>query len=83
MAALNRYIFQKIWLPVHQPILCTKDAGGLFKKVLWSCLLLIDLSGSLKILDNISAMLSTKKYDTDPSVSFSSRKNLWYSKKLH
>ena len=33
------------------------------------CLLLIDISGSLEILDNIC----TKKYDTDTSLSFSSR----------
>ena len=36
------------------------NAGGLSKNVLWLCLLLADISGSLKILDNISAILSTK-----------------------
>ena len=37
------------------------NAGGLSEKVLWLCLLLTDISGSLKILDNISALiLSTK-----------------------
>ena len=34
------------------------------------CLLLIDISGSLEILDSIGVMLTTKKYDTDTSLSF-------------
>ena len=29
---------------------CNRDAGALFENVLWLCLLLIDVSGSLKIL---------------------------------
>ena len=36
------------------------NAGGLSEKVLQLCLLLTDISGSLKILDNISVILSTK-----------------------
>ena len=48
---------------------CNKDAGGLFVKVLYLCLLLIDISASLKIRNNISAIISTKKYDTDISLS--------------
>ena len=35
--------------------------------VLWFCLLLIDMSVSLKTLDNISVIISMKKYDTDTS----------------
>ena len=56
------------------PMQCKKDAGGLFVKILWLwlCLLLIDICGSLEILDNISVNLRTKKYDTDNSLSFSS-----------
>ena len=65
------------------PMQCIKDAGGLFEKVLKLCLLLINMGSSLEILDNISVMLSTKKYDTDTSLSFSSRTSLWYSKMLH
>ena len=36
------------------------NAGGVSEKVLQLCLLLTDISGSLKILDNISVILSTK-----------------------
>ena len=36
------------------------NAGGLSENVLWLCLLLADISGSLKILDNIGVILSTK-----------------------
>ena len=36
------------------------NAGGLSEKVLLLCLLLTDISGSLKILDNISVILSRK-----------------------
>ena len=36
------------------------NAGGLSEKVLQLCLSLTDISGSLKILDNISVILSTK-----------------------
>ena len=36
------------------------NAGGLSENVLLLCLLLTDISGSLKILDNISVILSTK-----------------------
>ena len=36
------------------------NAGGLSEKVLQLCLLLTDISGSLKILDNISVILSRK-----------------------
>ena len=39
---------------------CGGNAGGLSEKVLLLCLLLTDISGSLKILDNISVILSTK-----------------------
>ena len=39
-------------------------------KVLWLCLLLTDISASMKILDNISVIISTKKYDTDTSLNF-------------
>ena len=49
------------------------NAGGLSKKVLSLCLLLTGISGSLKILDNVSVILSTKvrkKYDTDTFLSF-------------
>ena len=52
------------------PMQCNKDAGGLFEKVLWLCLLLIDISGSLEILDNFSVILRTEKYDTDTSLIF-------------
>ena len=62
---------------------CSKDAGGLSEKVSWLCLLLIDISGSLEILDNISVILRTKKYDTDTSLSFSSRTSPWYIKRIH
>ena len=48
---------------------CSKDAVELFDKGLWLCLLLIDISGSLEILDNISVILLTKRYDTDTSLS--------------
>ena len=41
-------------------------------KVLWLCLLLIDVSALLKILDNISVIISTKRFDTNTSLSFSS-----------
>ena len=42
-------------------------------KVLGLCLLLIDISASMKIiLDNICVIISMKKYDTDTSLSFSS-----------
>ena len=61
---------------------CNQDAGGLFEKVLWLCLLLIDISGSLEILDNISVILPTKNSDTDTSLSFSSRTSPWYSKRV-
>ena len=59
------------------------NAGGLSEKVLQLCLLLTDISGSLKILDNISVILSTKKYDTNTSLSFSSLTSPWCSKRLH
>ena len=36
------------------------NAGGLSEEVLQLCLLLTDISGSLKILDNITVILSTK-----------------------
>ena len=36
------------------------NAGGLSENVLWLCLLLADISGSLKILDNIGVILSAK-----------------------
>ena len=36
------------------------NAGGLSENVLQLCLLLTDISGSLKILDNIGVILSTK-----------------------
>ena len=62
---------------------CNKDAGRLFEKVMWLCLLLIDISGSLKILDSIIVILSTKKCDTDASLIFSSRTSPWYSKRRH
>ena len=58
------------------------NAGGLSENVLWLCLLLTDISGSLKILDNISVILSTKKYGTDTSLSFSSPTSPWCSKRL-
>ena len=54
------------------PMQCNKDARGLFVKILWLCLLLIDICGSLEILDDISVILRTKKYHTDASLSFSS-----------
>ena len=38
--------------------------------VLWLCLLLIDMSASLKTLNNISVIISSKKYDTDTFLSF-------------
>ena len=42
-----------------------------------------DVSGSPKILDNISSViLSTEKYDTDTSLSFAYRTSLWYGKKF-
>ena len=62
---------------------CNKDAVGLSEKVLQVYLLLIDISGSMEILDNISVILRTEKYDTDTSLSFSSRTSPWYSKRLH
>ena len=37
---------------------------------LWLCMLLLDVSASMKIPDNISVIISTKKYDTDTSLSF-------------
>ena len=43
----------------------------------------VDISGSLEILDKISVILRTKKYDTDASLSFSSRTSPWHSKRLH
>ena len=49
-------------------------------KVLQLCLLLIDVSASLKILGEIKVIISTKNYDTNTSPSFSSRTSLWYSK---
>ena len=42
---------------------CNKDVGGIFEKFLWLCLLLIDIGGSLEILDNISVILHMKRYD--------------------
>ena len=51
-------------------------------KVLWLCLLLTDISASMKILDSISVIISTKKYDTDTSLKFSSHTSLWYSNRL-
>ena len=65
------------------PMQCNNDAGGLSEKVLQLRLLLIDVSGSLEMLDNISVILRAKKYDTDTSLSFSSRTSSWYSKRLH
>ena len=53
------------------PVQCDKYAAGLSEKVLQLCLLLIDISSSLEILDNISVILRTKKYDTDTSLSSS------------
>ena len=51
--------------------------------VCYLCLLLTDISGSLKILDNISVILSTKvRKNTDTSLSFSSPTNPWCSKRL-
>ena len=47
-------------------------------KVLWLCLLLIDIGASPKILDNISVIISMKRYDTETS----SRTSLWYSERL-
>ena len=41
-----------------------------FVKVLWLCLLVIDINAPLKILDNISVIVSSKKYDIDASLSF-------------
>ena len=58
------------------------NAGGLSEKILQLCWLLTDISGSLKILDYISVILSTKvqkKYDTDTSLSFSSPASPWCS----
>ena len=63
--------FPDEWLKMFS-MQCTKDAGGLFEKVLQLCLLLIDISGLSKILDNISVILSTEKYDSYTSLSFSS-----------
>ena len=39
-------------------------------KVLLLCLLLINKNASLKIPDNVSVTIRTKKYDTDTSLSF-------------
>ena len=38
--------------------------------VLWLCLLLIDMTASLKTLDIISVIISTKNYDTDTFLFF-------------
>ena len=40
---------------------CSKYAVGLSEKVLYLCSLLIDISGSLEILNNISVILHMKK----------------------
>ena len=42
------------------PMQCNKDAGGGFVKILWLCLLLMSICGSLEIFDNISVILRTK-----------------------
>ena len=40
------------------------------------------ISASMKILDNISVIISTKKYDTNTSLNFSSHTSLWYGNRL-
>ena len=52
------------------PTQYNKNAGALFEKVSKLCLLLIDVSDSMEILDNISVILRMKKYNTDTSLSF-------------
>ena len=49
----------------------------LFVKVLELCLLIKDMSVSLKILNNISVIISKTKYGTNTSVSVLSRACLW------
>ena len=49
---------------------CNKDEGELFEKVLRLCLLLIDISGSLEILDNISVIFRTKNIIPIPLLVF-------------
>ena len=51
-------------------------------EVLWLCLLLTDITALVKILDNISIIISTKKYDTDTSLNYASHTSLWYSNRL-
>ena len=60
---------QRFWFCLSKMFACLSNsskekycgnAGGLSEKVLWLCLLLTDISGPLKILDNISIVLSTK-----------------------
>ena len=53
-----------------------------FLKDLQLCLLLTDISASLKILHNISVIINTKKNDTDMSLSLSSLTSLWYRKRF-
>ena len=50
-------------------------------KVLKLCLLLIDISASLKILANISEIIITKKYDMISLIVFHlALSSLWYSR---
>ena len=51
-------------------------------KVLELCLSLINITASLKILDNISVIIRTKKYDADNPLSFSSSASLWSTKRF-
>ena len=60
---------QRFWFYLSKMVACLSNwlkkkyggnAGGLSENVLWLCLLLADISGSLKILDNIGVILSTK-----------------------
>ena len=55
------------------------DVGGLSVKVLQLCLLLkhmVDISASLKTLENISAIIRKEKNDTYTFLGFSSRTSL-------
>ena len=57
--SLRRYKrISNIQRPVDLVKQCNKDAEGRFVKVLLLCLLLMDISDSLKILDNICVIMT-------------------------
>ena len=62
---------------------CNKDADDFYdSSVIVLTLLLKDINASMEIFNNISVIISTKKYDVYTSLSFSTHSSSLYSKSL-